>query len=166
MVRKSDKNYWGSNFPDRKNSFDDSAEFRKLKNLIKDEYKESEGYDLRRHPYGKTGPDAILFKKNGKPYIHFAFERRGFKSWRTGRFRFKTLHIPAEKDYLMEMAKKDDAHFISWHFCFDLTRAYYATPKVIKESPIVPIKCETYDGYSWQDHRDLPVNKLVCVEFP
>lgn len=163
MVRKSDKFFWG-NFDDRVDSFDDSAEFNQLKNYIKNKYKESDGFVLERHPYGKRGPDSVLFK-NGIPYIHFAFERRGSNSWHSGKFSFSTLHVPANKNYLIDWAEQDKSKFVSLHFCNDLSRAFYASSEVIKESPIVKIRCKTYDGYVIAHHKNLPTSKLTLIKF-
>ena len=164
MVSRSDKQYWGEQFSDRKDSFDDSLEFAKLQEYIKNKYKKEDGYELIRHPYGVTGPDAILLKDD-KPFIHFAFERRGTRNWETGNFRFPTLHVPADKDYLMDWANEDDAKFVSLHFCHDLSRAFYASPEIIDASPIVKTSCESYNGYVTALHRDLPVDKLTTIVF-
>ena len=164
MATSSDKQFWGSQFSDRADAFDDSLEYKKLQVYIEGKYKAEDGYELVRHPRGVRGPDAILFK-DGDPFIHFAFERRGEKNWATGEFRYKTLHVPAEKDYLMEWAKEDNAKFVSLHFSHDLSRAFYAAPEVILNSPIVKTMCKSYNGYTPANHRDLPVDKLTTIKF-
>ena len=164
MASSSDKQYWGNQFSDRADSFDDSKEFETLKNHIKNKYKKEDGYELVRHPKGVRGPDAILYK-DGTPVIHFAFERRGGANWYNGEFRYGTLHIPANEDYLISWAEEDNARFVSLHFCHDLSRAFYAKPDIILESPVVQVSCQTYDGRVTADHRDLPVNKLIPIIF-
>ncbi len=164
MATRSDKEYWGSQFSDREDSFDDSLEFETLQSHIKNKYKKEDGYELIRHPIDVYGPDAILYK-DGVPFIHFAFERRGGANWYSGEFRYGTLHIPANKDYLINWAEEDNAKFVSLHFCQDLSRAFYAKPEVILESPVVKISCKSYNGRVMADHRDLPVNKLIPIIF-
>jgi hypothetical protein len=164
LVSRKDKAHWGNQFSDRKDCFDDSLEFDKLKEYIKSKYKAEDGYTLVHHPRGVKGPDAILFK-DGEPVIHFAFERRGQRNWLNGNFRFSTLHVPADKDYLMDWADQDKCKFVSLHFCHDLSRAFYARPEVILESPVVETLCKSYNGYVSANHRDLPVAKLTTIEF-